>query len=102
MSIGGPSLDVVTACTLDWRRRQLVQPARSAAPSAGGWRTALPMPPPRNGLAIIRCAELVSWPSAGSGSACVPHWIFRSALARASGSPVSARRTRPPGTPGSG
>ena len=47
------------------------------------------MPAARNGLAIMRCAVLVSWPSAGSGSARVPESIFRSAPANASGSLLS-------------
>ena len=48
------------------------------------------MPCARNGFAIMRCAVLVSWPSAGNGSAWVPMSILRRALASASGSWVSA------------
>ena len=56
----------------------------------GGWvLNSLPMPPPRNGLAII--SELVgaSDGSSTSGRAAVPRSSLRSALASASGSPVT-------------
>ena len=48
------------------------------------------MPPPRNGLAIIRCEALTSRWSCGSGASCTPCSILRRAEASASGSPVSA------------
>src|SRR5665647_1394005 len=69
-------------------------PARASSrlirSAIGGWvANSDALPPPRNGLAIIRCDTLTRSRLAGSGARCVPRSSLASAEANAIGSPVS-------------